>query len=68
MGAAEVVQGLAQTVENIEEGKTCDLCDFCHDFLTPGEFYQCVNGENICPKSAKIQIRLLFEILSRLES
>lgn len=52
---------------NIEEGKCCEMFELCREFLTPAQFEQCANGENLCSKSEMVSKRLMVELLNRFD-
>lgn len=68
MKTKELLSGLTNTIDNVESGKSCTLCDICHDFLNPKQYYECVNGINLCTKSEMSTKAMLDKIISELEN
>lgn len=65
--AGEALVRADRAIRNIEAGKCCEMFDLCRVFLTPAQFEQCANGENLCSKSEMVSKRLLIELLNRFD-
>lgn len=58
-----LVEKLAETMDNIENDKTCPLFQKCRNYL-PAEFgYSCINGRELCSKSEMVMINMLSDIM-----
>ena len=45
---------------------SCPMCDACYDFLTPKQYFECVNGNNLCSKSEMSTKAMPCRIISEL--
>lgn len=67
MGATgDLINGLSKVLDNQDGISGCPLCQTCHDYLTPEQYFECLNDRNLCSKADMVKIKMLNEILDRL--
>lgn len=66
MKTNETLRGIIKLMDAAENGSYCPMLNYCHDFLTPDAYYECLDKKNPCPKHEMVRNQILFEILHSL--